>query len=69
MNTFIHLCSKITKITMGNDVARDIHCDVIAMSTYHGITMYSDIAINLFYSVLLCLFMLFYYQDYGFYVK
>ncbi len=41
---------------MGNDVARDIHCDVtmsndLTMSTYHGITIHNDIAMNLFYYV------------------
>ncbi len=36
---------------MGNDIARDIHCDVtmgndVAMCTYHGITMNNDVAIK-----------------------
>ncbi len=40
-------------VTMGNDVTRDILCDVtmskdIAMCTYHGITMHNGIAMNLF---------------------
>ncbi len=40
-------------ITMGNEVTRDIHCDVtmsndVAMCTYI-MTMYNDIAMNLFY--------------------
>ncbi len=42
----------------GSDIARDIHYDVImvnevAMCTYHGITMYNDITMNLFCYVLL----------------
>ncbi len=42
-------------ITMGNDVARDIHCDVtmsndVAVYTY-GITMHNDSAMNIFYHV------------------
>ncbi len=52
-------------ITMGNDVARDIHCAVtmnndIAMCTYHGITMHNDVAMNIFYDVFfaLCLIMI-----------
>ncbi len=57
-------------ITMSNDVTRDIHCDVtmshdIDMCTYHGISMHNNVAMNLFYYVLLCLFMLFYYRWYG----
>ncbi len=41
---------------MGNNIARDIHCDItmgndIAMFTYHGITMHNNIAMNLFYYV------------------
>ncbi len=52
-------------ITMGNDVTRDNHYDVtmsndIAICTY-GITIHNDVAVNHFYYVLLCLFMLFYY--------
>ncbi len=44
---------------VGNDIARDMHCDVtmgndIAMCTYHGITMHNDFAMNLFCYVLLC---------------
>ncbi len=36
-----------------NDIARDMHCDVImgndiAMCTYHGITMDNDVAVSLF---------------------
>ncbi len=43
-------------ITMSNDVAKNIHCDVtmgndVAMCTYHGITMDNDIAMNLFKSL------------------
>ncbi len=52
-------------ITMVNDVARDIHCVMsnnIAMCTYHGITLYNDVLMKLFYYVfsVLCL-ILFYY--------
>ncbi len=54
------------EITMGYDIARDIHCDVtmsnnIAMCIYHGIiTMFNDVAMNLFYYVFsaLCLIMI-----------
>ncbi len=46
-------------MTIGNDVARDIHCDVtmsndVAMCkyhVYHDITMHNDVAINLLSSV------------------
>ncbi len=49
-------------ITMGNDVARDVHCEFtmsndvhcditisndVAMCTYHVITMYNDVAMNI----------------------
>ncbi len=49
-------------ITVGKEVASDIHCHIImgndvAMCTYHGITMYNDVAMNLFYCAIsvLCL--------------
>ncbi len=55
-------------ITMGNDVSRDVHCNVtiingVDMCIYHGITMHNDIAMNIFYYVFsaLCLIVLFYY--------
>ncbi len=46
------------EIIIGNNVARDIHCDVtmsnsIAICTYHGITMHNDVTMNLF--ILLCI--------------
>ncbi len=49
---------------LGNDVARDIHCDItmsndVAMYIYNGITMHNDVAMNLFCWVLLCLLVLF----------
>ncbi len=45
-------------ITIGNDVARDVHCEIImdhdvAMSTYHYVTIHTDVARTLIY-VLLC---------------
>ncbi len=48
---------------MGNDVARDIHCDVktsndVAMCTYHGITMHDDVAMNIFYYVFSALYII-----------
>ncbi len=53
---------------MGNNVTRDFHCHVTvsndnAVYTYHDITMHNDVAMNIFYYVLLalCQFMLFYY--------
>ncbi len=56
-------------ITMVNDNVRDIHFDVtmgndIAMCTsYHGITIDNDVAMNLFCYVLLCQIMiLLFYQ-------
>ncbi len=55
----------MTLLGMGNDIARDIHCDAtmsngFAMCTYHGITMQNDIAMNLFYYVFsaLCLILI-----------
>ncbi len=47
----------IYEIIMGNDVAKDIYCDVtmsidIAICTYHGITKNNDIATNPFHCVL-----------------
>ncbi len=46
--------SNIITVTMGNDVASNIHCDVtmsndVAMCTYYGITMHNDVDVNLFY--------------------
>ncbi len=36
-------------ITIGNNIARDVHCDIlmdhdIVMGTYHNITMHTDVA-------------------------
>ncbi len=50
-------------ITMGNDLARDIHCDVtisndIAMCIYHGITMHNDVSMNYFYYVFSALWLI-----------
>ncbi len=44
---------------MGNDVARDAHCDVtmfsgIAVCRYHAITMHKGIHMTICYYVLLC---------------
>ncbi len=43
---------------MGNDFVMDIHCDVtmgseVAMCTYHGMGMHNDVAMGLFFYVLL----------------
>ncbi len=50
---------------MGNDIARDIYCDItmsndVSMCTYHDIIMHNDVAMNLFYYVFsaLCLIMI-----------
>ncbi len=50
-------------ITIGNDVVKDIHCDIImghdvAIGTYHYVTMHTDVARTLIY-VLLCPIMIF----------
>ncbi len=46
-------------ITIGNDVARDIHCEIImdhgiVMGTYYDVTMHTDVSTILIYYVLLC---------------
>ncbi len=51
-------------ITIGNDVARDVHCDIImghdvVMGTYHDATIHTDVARTLIYYVLLCPIMIF----------
>ncbi len=51
-------------ITIGNDVARDVHCDIImnhgiVIGTYHDVTMHTDVATPLIYYVLLCPIMIF----------
>ncbi len=48
---------------MGNEVARDIHCDItmsnyLAICTYHGITMHNDVAMNLFYYLFSALYLI-----------
>ncbi len=50
-------------ITIGNDVAGNIHCDMImghdvVMGAYH-VTMHTDVARTLIYYVLLCPIMIF----------
>ncbi len=50
-------------ITIGNDVARDVHCEIImghgiVMSTY-DVTMHTDVAMTLIYDVLLRPIMIF----------
>ncbi len=45
-------------ITIGNDVARDVHCEIImshdiVMGTYHDVTMHTDVVTTLIYYVLL----------------
>ncbi len=52
-------------ITIGNDVARDVHCEIliighgIVMGTYHDVTMHTDVATPLIYNVLLRPIMIF----------
>ncbi len=51
-------------ITMGNDVARDVHCEIITdhgnvTGTYHDVTMHTDVAMTLIYYVLQCPIMIF----------
>ncbi len=51
-------------ITIGNDVARDVHCEIImglgmVMGTYHDVTIHTDVAATLIYYVLLCPIMIF----------
>ncbi len=59
------LCS-IThyNITIGNDVARDVHCDIImghdvVMGAYHYVTLHTDVARTVIYYTLLCPIMIF----------
>ncbi len=45
-------------ITIGNDVARDVHCDIITghdvvIGTYHDVTMQTDVARMLIYYAVL----------------
>ncbi len=51
-------------IAIGNDVARDVHCEIImgygiVMGTYHDVTMHTDVVMTLIYYVLLCPIMIF----------
>ncbi len=51
------------RISIGNDVARDVHCDIIMgydvdMGTYHDVIMHTDVA-RTFIDVLLCPIMIF----------
>ncbi len=50
-------------ITIGNEVARDVHCDIIighdVIGTYHDVTMQTDVARMLIYYVLLHPIMIF----------
>ncbi len=51
-------------ITIGNDVARDVHYEIImghsiVVGTYHDITMHIDVAMTLIYYVLLRPIMIF----------
>ncbi len=51
-------------IIIGNDVARDVHCEIImghgiVMGTYHDVTIHADVATNLIYYVLLRPIMIF----------
>ncbi len=45
-------------ITIGNDVARDVHYEIImghsiVVGTYHDLTMHTDVVMTLIYYVLL----------------
>ncbi len=51
-------------ITIGNEVTREVHCDIImghdvVMDTYHDVTMYNGVAWILIYNLLLCPIMIF----------
>ncbi len=51
-------------ITIGNDVARDVHYEMImghsiVVGIYHDVTMHTDVTMTLIYYVLLCLIMIF----------
>ncbi len=52
------------EITIGNDVARNVHCEIImsygiAVVICHDVTMHNDVAMTLIYYVLLCPIMIF----------
>ncbi len=51
-------------ITIGNDVAKHVHCEIImghdiVMDTYHDVTMHTDVVMALIYYELLCQIMIF----------
>ncbi len=51
-------------ITIGNDIARDVHYEIImghsiVVGTYHNVTMHTDVAMTLIYYVLLCPILIF----------
>ncbi len=51
-------------ITIGNDVARGVHCEIImghgiVMGTYHDVTMHTDVVTTLIYYELLCRIVIF----------
>ncbi len=51
-------------VTICNNVARDVHCEiimghVIVIGTYHDVTMLTNVAATLIYYVLLCPIMIF----------
>ncbi len=51
-------------ITIGNDVAKDVHSEIImghsiVVGTYHDLTMHNDVAMTLIYYVLLRPIMIF----------
>ncbi len=55
-------------ITIGNDVARDIHSDIImshdvVIGTYHDVTMQTDVARMLIYYVLIRPIMIFLFRS------
>ncbi len=62
-------CSMIHyDITIDNDVARDVHCEIIMghgiiMGTYHDVTMHTDVATTLIYYVLLRPTVIFLFSD------
>ncbi len=61
----LHFCFMTHyETTIGNDVARDVHCDIImghdvVIGTYHDVTMHTDVARMLIYYVLIRPIMIF----------
>ncbi len=45
-------------MTMGNSIARDIHCNITMSNDIAMCIMHNDVAMNLFWYVLLCLLMI-----------